>query len=310
MKSISQFAVSFKIHNKSVEVQIVNSGVIPGKKGAHSRGKVTNFSYKSERRMRLALEDTAKLWDVFAVLTYPGEFPCDGAKVKRDVQALKRWLKRQGIKDIFWGLEFQKRGAPHINLLLSSRVDKDALSLAWFNIVGSGDERHLKAGTQIQKVKDSDAVSTYVIGYQYKRWQKDVPEGYENVGRFWGCTRSSKSPSTYTYSFKSYEALESFLKPVVTQYQSDMDKWSKKKEKPYTWTFRGNSFVMWSGSEFVNKLIEGGCDVEGNESVVKESKSLFCRGSDDVFVSQVLADPPDGSGEPRRVFLINQGSHV
>lgn len=255
MKSIPQFQITFQVHNKSAVIGINSGKIVPGKVSGNSRGNVTVFSYRSERRMRLALEDTFEVWKNFAVTTYPGEFPCDGRKVKRDIQALNRWFKRQGVKDIFWGLEFQRRGAPHINFLISSDVDKDKLAAAWYKIVGSGDERHLRAGTGIEAIRGKESVSSYMIGYLGKRWQKDVPIEYANVGRFWGCTRSVQSRGTYTYRFASQEALNAFLRPVVNEYQVKMKEWSQKSKKPYTWQYRGNGFVMWSGSDFITKYL-------------------------------------------------------
>ena len=147
-KSIPQYSLTFKVHKKSTVIHTEDRNIIHPK-NCRGRSAVKGFSYKSERRMRLLLEDTADVWRVYIVLTYPGEFPCDGLKVKRDIEAFRRWLKRQGIKEMFWGLEFQERGAPHINVLLDNRVDKEKLSKSWFKIVGSGDPAHLKAGTSI-----------------------------------------------------------------------------------------------------------------------------------------------------------------
>jgi len=268
MKSISHSALTFKIHKKSVDIKINNGRLVSGPKGSAVRGDVKEFSYRSERRMRLVLEDTAHLWNVFAMLSYPGEYPCNGLKVKRDIRALIRWLRHRNHNDFFWGLEFQRRGAPHINLLLSKKIDKEDLAEAWYRIVGSGDKRHLLAGTGIAKVRQKDSMATYILGYVRKRWQKDVPEGYENVGRFWGCSRSTPQSSTYTYQFENSQALETFIKPVVAEYEAKMKEWAQKKEKPYTWKYRGNSFVMWSGAEFINKLIEG----ELNNEQEKEKK--------------------------------------
>ena len=251
-------SVTFKVHKKSVEIIIQRGKLVPGKAAFCVRGKVRGFSYEAERRMRMILEDTIDLWEVLAVLTYPGQFPFDGRKVKRDVHVLIMWLKRQGVSDIFWGLEFQKRGAPHINFLLSSRVDKEKLSKKWFEIVGSGDARHLVSGTTIESIKNKERLPTYVVGYTYKRDQKDVPENFENVGRFWGCTRKSTENATYTYRYKDERALLEAMRPVAEFYQAKMDEWSRGKEKPYTWRFRGNSFVCWNSAEQIEKMIEQG----------------------------------------------------
>lgn len=287
MKSISHFQVTFKLHEKSTEVIIDSGRVTPSRVSGSSRGNVAGFSFRSERRMRLALEDSAALWRYFVVLTYPKEYPVDGRKVKRDIQAFKRWVKRQGIKDMFWGLEFQRRGAPHINILLPESVDKERLSRAWYRIVGSGDELHLKAGTGIEAVRGKDEITSYMIGYLGKRWQKDVPENYREVGRFWGCTKSVKESSTYTYRFGSGDAMEAFLRPVIERYGAMMEEWSKKGSKPYAWKYRGKSFIMWSGSEVINKLIEEVGSVEDNKRLGDEGESVSSLGADVEHVPEV-----------------------
>lgn len=276
MNILSQYSVTFKVHKKSTEIKIDGGRIAAARNSASLRGEVKEFSYKSARRMRLVLEDTCDTWEAFSVLTYPKEFPCDGRKVKRDIKAVKQFLVRQGHKDIFWGIEFQRRGAPHINLLLSKEVDKDLLAAAWYRIVGSGDPKHLKAGTGIAKVRKKENIASYIIGYVSKQWQKDVPEEYKNVGRFWGCTRSTLRSSTYTYCFNSFQALNEAISPIVDHYQAKMKEWSSNKEKPYTWQFRGNSFVMWSGSEYINQFIEGG-NIDIGKKTFKKRYRVYTR---------------------------------
>ena len=261
MKSIPQYRVNFIIYDESTIVNLIYPHVVPGK-SVSTRGTVKEFSDRSERRMRIALESSRHLWKIILVLTYPSVFPCDGRKVKRDIQAMKRWLKRQGVHDIFWGLEFQKRGAPHINMLLPARVAIEDIKDAWYRIVGSEDPRHLTNGAKIEKIRNNLSVVSYIIGYLKKSWQKDVPPEYQNVGRFWGITkRSIKAPSEYSFAFTDYEAMKSFLKPVTDRYGSMMNEWGAKKGTPYKWEFRGNTFTMWSGSKFVNQFIESGHNI-------------------------------------------------
>lgn len=250
--------VTFKIHKKSVEI-VMNHGTIrAGKPSQNLRKEVTNFSYKSKRNMRLILEDTSELWKVWVVLTYPFEFPFDGRKVKRDIDVLNHWLKRKNIKNYFWGLEFQKRGAPHINVLLPCRVDISRLSKAWYKIVGSGDTKHLKSGVDIQKITEKDGkLDTYLIGYNLKKSQKDVPENFKNVGRFWGCSRFLNPSGSFTYRFNSTKALIDFILPIEEYYKAKIDKWYEGKKKPYRrdWKLKAESFIFWDGTEFIENFI-------------------------------------------------------
>lgn len=58
------------------------------------------------------------------------------------------------------------------------------VSQNWYEVVGSGDERHLRAGTRVERVKSRNGVMFYAAKYLSKvdlePW-KDL-----DVGRFWG----------------------------------------------------------------------------------------------------------------------------
>lgn len=71
-------------------------------------------------------------------------------------------------------------------------------SHTWFEVVGSGDERHLRAGTRldyddsISAAIDPKRAAAYFAGYcqKNKEAQHEPPEGWANengsVGRYWG----------------------------------------------------------------------------------------------------------------------------
>jgi hypothetical protein len=162
------------------------------------RSEVGGFSRKSRRRLlKLCASIPWSLFEVrmFTTLTYPDEFPTDGREVKRHLRAFRnRFERRWGRQAAVWKLEFQRRGAPHFHFLLSLPAGADHeqfrawLSAAWFEIVASGDLRHLRAGTQAQ-VADTDCGRYFAYGVKSsgsKEYQNQVPENFENVGRFWG----------------------------------------------------------------------------------------------------------------------------
>lgn len=163
-----------------------------------ARGEVGGLSRKS--RMRLMKLCAAIPWALFetrffTTLTYPDEFPTDGRAVKRHLVAFrKRFERRWGKQAAVWKLEFQRRGAPHFHLLLSVPAGVDLrefrswLSSSWYEVVSSGDLRHLLAGTQVQ-IADTDCGRYFAYGVKSsgsKEYQNQVPEGFESVGRFWG----------------------------------------------------------------------------------------------------------------------------
>jgi hypothetical protein len=122
---------------------------------------------------------------VLLTLTYPGQFSTDGREVKRHWANMRRWLSRRGVAGA-WFMEFQERGAPHFHCFLTGEVPKCEVAAAWYQIVGSGDHRHARAGTRIEVLREVHAAGAYAAKYLKKQEQKEVPEGFSDVGRFWG----------------------------------------------------------------------------------------------------------------------------
>ncbi len=175
------------------------------------RGVIEDLSGSSRRNLAFVAANTEKTLSSFITLTYPTDFPCDGKKVKRHLHAFLAALRRRfGRTDYLWFLEFQKRGAPHFHLFSSIQLpgplvvlrrqlrSRDAevnpemqewVSEAWFRIVGSKDDRHLRAGSCWEALRKADGAARYVAKEAYKTFQKVVPDRYHNVGRFWGTSK-------------------------------------------------------------------------------------------------------------------------
>lgn len=164
------------------------------------RGSITEFSKRSRQRLAFVACNTDIVFKTMITLTYPGEYSQDGERVKADLHAFLEWMRRElkATPGYLWFLEFQARGAPHYHVLIDwamprSRVEVKAfrfrLAAAWYRIVGSGDPRHLAAGTRVERVRKPDGAARYAVKYALKMRQKQVPEPYQNVGRFWGCSR-------------------------------------------------------------------------------------------------------------------------
>ncbi len=130
--------------------------------------------------------------------TYPREFTCDGLLVRRHREAMKmRWTRKWGPPKGAWVLEFQKRGAPHLHTYVGLPDVPEAVLLqwakrAWYEIVGSEDWRHLYQGVDVQRCfygraeENGRRVADYFWRESGKWEQKQVPDDYLNVGRFWG----------------------------------------------------------------------------------------------------------------------------
>jgi hypothetical protein len=169
------------------------------------RGVIDSWSDRSRRRMVLAIAQREWAGTGWAMLTttYPGDWlgACpDPSTAKRHLQALRRrWQRAWGTPECFWKLEFQARGAPHFHILgrlpqnVELRVFRAWLSRCWYEIVGSGDERHLRAGTRVDaQWREWDSPAT--VGFYFskhgtwstKQYQHDVPTEWETTGRWWG----------------------------------------------------------------------------------------------------------------------------
>ncbi len=189
-------------------------GVVVGKFGTGGRrGIIEEFSMKSRYRLLHTVKNADCDFPAMLTVTYPGAWETDGKVVKRHLKTLVKrlvyhWPEIQGV----WFLEFQKRGAPHFHFMLSLRLwelgkveemtrwhKKNGTKVFrtvpllqkmvarwWFEIVGSGDEKHLRAGTALEIIEEEEGALRYAACHAAKPHQKKVPKEYQNVGRFWG----------------------------------------------------------------------------------------------------------------------------
>lgn len=159
----------------------------------------------------IAATDFTKM-PLFVHLTYPKEYNPDSTVYKEHLDNFTRRLEREFTDAGFiWKLEFQKRGAPHFHLFvwgipefksysdsaeelrrtynLSLPAFREWISQAWYEIVGSGDLKHLHAGTRVERIASRQKAMAYCSGYASKDDQT-LPGKY--VGRYWGvCVRKN-----------------------------------------------------------------------------------------------------------------------
>jgi hypothetical protein len=178
--------------------------------GGGPRGHITEFSKASRRRLQkvLASVDQGRISvPLFVTLTYPREFPGDPQICNAHLRAFRERLTRRfGKAGCLWRKEYQKRGAPHYHLLLFLAVPPEQLrswvSESWYQIVGSGDERHLCAGTQVVRVKSWRGARGYAAKYLGKLEPSQptdrIPpfQGAETTGRLWGVWYRALLPIT------------------------------------------------------------------------------------------------------------------
>lgn len=171
------------------------------------RQPITKFSEWSAGRMRRYLRSCLAEYTCMVTLTYPCGYPSDGRTVKGHLRAFMERCRRKlesrnqfpADHSAFWFLEFQGRGAPHFHIFTTFGIPRDELAQDWFEIVGSEDDRHRRAGTRIEALQSGrGGTVSYASKYAAKPEQKDVPDEYQNVGRFWGVCFNRRCVSAVT----------------------------------------------------------------------------------------------------------------
>lgn len=238
---------------KDVVVKLTEQ-LTPNKPGWGLRGEIVRWSRASMRRFMLRVRNSCD-WQGLITLTYPYEYTSDGEKVKDHLNAFLQYLRRRKVR-YCWILEFQRRGAPHFHILVSDYVPKDEIALRWYKIVGSDDEDHLRAGTRVEGVKGGyggkEKLIRYLFSYLKKGNQKDVPEEYQNVGRFWGSTRGIlKEVTRIVTRCKEFESRK-VLRIVRKYYEHRCKEWG------FKWKWRNNrGFIGWGCAGVLNTLLDG-----------------------------------------------------
>jgi hypothetical protein len=172
----------------------------------HKRGVTKGFSSRSRKRMMIMLSRTdANKLPLFITLTYPAEFP-SCLEAKRHLKIFIQRLKRRYSDSIgyVWKLEKQKRGAPHFHMFTWGIERDDILchiSRDWYEIVSSGDLKHLSAGTQVAGILSRNGIMKYCSKYLAVEISKtDKNYDLEEMGRCWGY--GGKVPFSDEYEFK------------------------------------------------------------------------------------------------------------
>lgn len=147
-------------------------------------------------------------------LTYPADWLTvapTGRAVKAHLKAFRKRYERAWGETLMcvWKLEFQRRGAPHVHMLMvpphgkaGGLIFRQWLSSTWADVVAHPDPaeyiKHLAAGTGVDyteglKAQDPKRVAVYFTKHSTfvdKEYQHVVPEEWQQPGctpgRFWG----------------------------------------------------------------------------------------------------------------------------
>ena len=254
----------FRLHphperRTAVAVAVVNPGGlavkrqdkvgIHARRGGGERDVVRGRSRASRRRLmdKLTRVDMRKLASerknaraakcLFDTLTFPAEFPT-WEEAKRDLQAFRKRVERAWpMAWALWLDEYQTRGAPHFHLVI---VFEDPVNVwefrrwqsrAWYEVVGSDDPKHLRAGTQavpLHLAKGVGSLMGYLsaaVGELSKQRQArpvDIQTGeLLETGRTWGFWNQDAVPfeTLAVIVFKTLEAWAGFKGRVSEHFE-------------------------------------------------------------------------------------------
>jgi len=169
-----------------------------------TREEIDGFTASSASRFKRFLRESVAEYSVLITLTYPGTEGYDGQRAKRDLkvfmQRLRRRAKLQPYWSAVWFLEFQSRGSVHFHIFTNQRFEKEWIAKSWYEICGTEDERHFRAGTRIESIRSGrHGISAYAAKYAVKQQQKVVPKDFGWCGRFWGVCGDRRRVSADTW---------------------------------------------------------------------------------------------------------------
>jgi hypothetical protein len=245
--------------SQTAELVVYENDIIFKKQGSSNaklcerkRGKVNGLSKSAQKRMRLVARNIGYNMIAELGLTYPQNYPHDGRIVENHKRNFMKRLARMGISGM-WVKEFQtKRGergngyAPHFHMMVTKWISPQKLSRMWYEVVSSGDIKHLKGGTHIQYIRNRERMGAYFAKYMTKTDQKEIPEDYINAGRMWGYNTKLLGKIIYTLNLDDKGA-KLFLRYFKRWNNAQIRSWYHhrwKRKRPAL------GFTAWNGRSF------------------------------------------------------------
>lgn len=211
---------------------------------------------------------------IMITLTLP-HIETDGVLFKEKLDRFMVYAMRKAPAgaSITWFLEFQRRGAPHVHLLTNFRIDKAWVSSTWAGMwlsrllelygreEGHGTHQVMeKTATRCEYLRSAGVMKRYACKYSAKTDQKNVPENYEHVGRFWGIRGDRTRVAAATWRKRCYGGFSGFPGDVVRMFWIRFNKFLCDKERYRVFRWRkgtGVSVFFSEGStEAVTKALE------------------------------------------------------
>lgn len=183
------------------------------------RTDIQGFSIKSRSRLCFLADNPAKpLCSQFG-LTYHNRNP-DGRTAKRHLNLFLNMIRKHYPDCLYlWIAEFQSRGVLHYHLFLTLPHDHEGfhkfLAESWHRIAEPDSPEHLRFHLHQKNFIAWDMCSTYLAHkYLSKAAQKDIPTGFNGMGRFWGSSRNLLcTPQVCTPANMAFLATEEMPNP-------------------------------------------------------------------------------------------------
>ena len=195
--------ITAQIFRRSVEVSVTGSpddADVPHSRG--DRAAIDGFSLSSRRRLVRTIYDQPfpeGECTQFA-LTFHDYYPMDGQALKKMLNLFLTHLRKKFPNfKYLWVLEFQRRGAPHFHFFIDRSFDnqdfRDYVARLWCDCTGGGTREMYEYHRDYRNFIDWILSPGYAVKYLSKGYQKQVPERFSSVGRFWGCSRDFRGLS-------------------------------------------------------------------------------------------------------------------
>lgn len=223
------------------------------------RREISSFSPGSKRRLKWASANASpRLISTFG-MTYHERHP-QGRECKKDLHAFLAALRREypGI-GYLWILEFQKRKVAHFHIWLTIPHDtpglRECLADAWHRIAEPGNEFHRWFHNRPENLIAWNMGSgSYLCKYLDKVHQKQIPEGFTGIGRFWGSSHGLV-PDPCIIPIEEIESPASFVRIVCKHHEKFLRK--QKRLRKYAGAARKSvySYRLPNGAEVALQLL-------------------------------------------------------
>ena len=245
------------------------------------RAQIFEFSASSRRNLLKTCRNSGHHITSQFCLTYHDNWPKDGKELKRQIHVFLVLLARHysGVHYL-WVLEFQARTAPHFHLFLdleSTPENQKFLAETWLTVSGqSSDEECRRWHLHTSNFFPWSMVSgSYVSKYAEKAEQKDVPENFHNVGRFWGSSRNMVPKS---YIIDPVEAEDYEIAGQIEQAIRSLTK-NEEKKRRYSIYCRKSLFKcrISEMEDGIKRDPSASASLSQALEVLKQRYSVFCK---------------------------------